>query len=130
MEAPYQPEMRVRFIPSFHRRVFLRADALLHVLPVSSTPRTLVTSFVVPSSPFFCRLTDFPLCVRRKQDDDIPDEPLAPAGGANPNATKDPVLRHRDHGRIAMDIRKATAFQGFTCVSSFLASSLSSSPRP
>ncbi|KAL7410296.1 kinase-like domain-containing protein [Mrakia frigida] len=50
----------------------------------------------------------------RHFDDDIPDEPLAPAGGANPNATKDPVLRHRDHGRIAMDVRKATAFQGFT----------------
>ena len=38
-------------------------------------------------------------------------QPLAAPDGADPNATKDPLLRHAAH---LLDIRKATAFVGYT----------------
>jgi hypothetical protein len=41
-------------------------------------------------------------------------QPLAPANGAPPDATKDPLLRHKVHGAEIMDVRKALAFAGFT----------------
>ncbi|THH14240.1 hypothetical protein EW146_g6067 [Bondarzewia mesenterica] len=47
-------------------------------------------------------------------DDDIPAEPLAPANGAPPDATRDPLLRNKTHGAEIMDVRKALAFAGFT----------------
>ncbi|PPQ77220.1 hypothetical protein CVT25_011066 [Psilocybe cyanescens] len=50
----------------------------------------------------------------RHFDDDIPAEPLAPANGAPPDATRDPLLRHKVHGAEIMDVRKALAFAGFT----------------
>ncbi|KAF4620429.1 hypothetical protein D9613_000392 [Agrocybe pediades] len=50
----------------------------------------------------------------RHFDSDIPPEPLAPANGAPPDATKDPLLRHKLHGAEIMDVRKALAFAGFT----------------
>lgn len=95
MEAPYQPEMRVRPV----------------LLPIDQS-RTLFADL----SP---RLPTLPSTLQHPEDtrhfdSDIPDEPLAPAGGAQPNATKDPILRHREHGRGAMDVRKRQAFAGFT----------------
>jgi len=50
----------------------------------------------------------------RHFDSDIPPEPLAPANGAPPDATRDPLLRHKVHGAEIMDVRKALAFAGFT----------------
>jgi len=50
----------------------------------------------------------------RHFDDDIPAEPLAPANGAAPDATRDPVLKDKVHGDHIMDVRKALAFAGFT----------------
>jgi len=50
----------------------------------------------------------------RHFDSDIPPEPLAPANGASPDATRDPLLRHKIHGAEIMDVRKALAFAGFT----------------
>jgi len=50
----------------------------------------------------------------RHFDSDIPPEPLAPANGAPPDATKDPLLRHKIHGAEILDVRKALAFAGFT----------------
>ncbi|KAF8973150.1 kinase-like domain-containing protein [Flammula alnicola] len=50
----------------------------------------------------------------RHFDSDIPPEPLAPANGASPDATRDPLLRHKVHGAEIMDVRKALAFAGFT----------------
>ncbi|KAF7321744.1 Kinase-like protein [Mycena kentingensis (nom. inval.)] len=50
----------------------------------------------------------------RHFDPDIPPEPLAPANGAPPDATRDPLLRHEVHGAEILDVRKALAFAGFT----------------
>ncbi|WWC65471.1 uncharacterized protein I303_108089 [Kwoniella dejecticola CBS 10117] len=50
----------------------------------------------------------------RHFDDDIPDEPLAPANGAAANATKDPLLRDKTHGAHLLEIRKSLAFKGWT----------------
>ncbi|KAJ7072098.1 kinase-like domain-containing protein [Mycena amicta] len=50
----------------------------------------------------------------RHFDPDIPPEPLAPANGAPPDATRDPLLRHEIHGAEILDVRKALAFAGFT----------------
>ncbi|KAG9005549.1 hypothetical protein FRB90_010337 [Tulasnella sp. 427] len=50
----------------------------------------------------------------RHFDDDIPAEPLAPANGAAPDATRDPLLKDKVHGDHIMSVRKALAFQGFT----------------
>jgi len=41
-------------------------------------------------------------------------QPLAPANGAPPDATKDPLLKHKIHGAEILDVRKALAFAGFT----------------
>jgi hypothetical protein len=41
-------------------------------------------------------------------------QPLAPANGAPPDATKDPLLKHTIHGAEILDVRKALAFAGFT----------------
>ncbi|KAK7472662.1 hypothetical protein VKT23_000775 [Stygiomarasmius scandens] len=50
----------------------------------------------------------------RHFDDDIPAEPLAPANGAPPDATRDPMLRDKVHGQELLEVRKALAFAGFT----------------
>ncbi|WWD20522.1 hypothetical protein CI109_104998 [Kwoniella shandongensis] len=50
----------------------------------------------------------------RHFDDDIPDEPLAPANGAGADATKDPLLRNKTHGAHLLEIRKGLAFKGWT----------------
>ncbi|KAK7035458.1 hypothetical protein VNI00_011751 [Paramarasmius palmivorus] len=50
----------------------------------------------------------------RHFDPDIPPEPLAPANGAPPDATRDPMLRDKVHGQEILDVRKALAFAGFT----------------
>lgn len=50
----------------------------------------------------------------RHFDSDIPAEPLAPANGAPPDATRDPMLRDKVHGAEIMAVRKALAFAGFT----------------
>ncbi|KAH7929884.1 kinase-like protein [Leucogyrophana mollusca] len=50
----------------------------------------------------------------RHFDSDIPPEPLAPANGAPPDATKDPLLRDKVHGEEILNVRKALAFAGFT----------------
>ncbi|WVF68109.1 hypothetical protein IAT40_002872 [Kwoniella sp. CBS 6097] len=50
----------------------------------------------------------------RHFDDDIPDEPLAPANGAAGDATKDPLLRNKMHGAHLLEIRKDLAFKGWT----------------
>ncbi|KAH9931119.1 kinase-like protein [Epithele typhae] len=50
----------------------------------------------------------------RHFDDDIPPEPLAPANGAAPDATRDPILRDKKHGEEILEVRKALAFAGFT----------------
>ncbi|CCA70022.1 related to CBK1-Serine/threonine protein kinase involved in cell wall biosynthesis [Serendipita indica DSM 11827] len=47
-------------------------------------------------------------------DQDIPDEPLAPANGAPADATKDPMLKDKVHGEQILEVRKALAFAGFT----------------
>lgn len=39
---------------------------------------------------------------------------MAPANGAPADATKDPLLRDKQHGAEIMDVRKALAFAGFT----------------
>lgn len=41
-------------------------------------------------------------------------QPLAPANGAPPDATRDPMLRDKVHGAEILDVRKALAFAGFT----------------
>lgn len=41
-------------------------------------------------------------------------QPLVPANGASPDATRDPLLGHEIHGAEIMDVRKALAFAGFT----------------
>lgn len=41
-------------------------------------------------------------------------QPLAPANGAPPDATKDPLLRDKIHGEEILNVRKALAFAGFT----------------
>jgi len=50
----------------------------------------------------------------RHFDTDIPAEPLAPANGAPPDATRDPLLKDKVHGAEILDVRKALAFAGFT----------------
>ncbi|WVR08425.1 hypothetical protein IAU60_005480 [Kwoniella sp. DSM 27419] len=50
----------------------------------------------------------------RHFDDDIPDEPLAPANGLAVDATKDPLLRDKTHGEHLLEIRKSLAFKGWT----------------
>ncbi|GJJ06504.1 hypothetical protein Clacol_000696 [Clathrus columnatus] len=50
----------------------------------------------------------------RHFDNDIPDEPLAPAGGAPADATRDPLLKDKIHGPRILEMRKALAFAGFT----------------
>ncbi|KAL0578287.1 hypothetical protein V5O48_003698 [Marasmius crinis-equi] len=50
----------------------------------------------------------------RHFDPDIPAEPLAPANGAPPDATRDPMLRDKVHGQEILAVRKALAFAGFT----------------
>ncbi|KAG8907437.1 hypothetical protein FRB99_004232 [Tulasnella sp. 403] len=50
----------------------------------------------------------------RHFDDDIPPEPLAPANGAPPDATRDPLLKDKVHGDHILNVRKALAFAGFT----------------
>ncbi|QRW24311.1 LATS, large tumor suppressor [Rhizoctonia solani] len=47
-------------------------------------------------------------------DTEIAPEPLAPANGAPPDATRDPMLRHKVHGAHILETRKAFAFAGFT----------------
>ncbi|RSH82165.1 hypothetical protein EHS25_006098 [Saitozyma podzolica] len=47
-------------------------------------------------------------------DEDIPDEPLAPANGAARDATKDPLLGDKTHGAHLLEIRKSLAFKGWT----------------
>ncbi|QRV82446.1 LATS, large tumor suppressor [Ceratobasidium sp. AG-Ba] len=47
-------------------------------------------------------------------DTDIAPEPLAPANGAPPDATRDPLLRDKVHGPRILESRKALAFAGFT----------------
>ncbi|KAG9088617.1 hypothetical protein FRC06_001947 [Ceratobasidium sp. 370] len=47
-------------------------------------------------------------------DTDIAPEPLAPANGAPPDATRDPMLRDKVHGAHVLETRKALAFAGFT----------------
>lgn len=39
---------------------------------------------------------------------------MAPANGAPADATKDPLLKHKEHGREILEVRKALAFAGFT----------------
>lgn len=41
-------------------------------------------------------------------------QPLAPANGAAPDATRDPLLKDKVHGDHILNVRKALAFQGFT----------------
>ena len=41
-------------------------------------------------------------------------QPLAPANGAAPDATRDPVLRNKTHGEEILEVRKALAFAVFT----------------
>ena len=43
-----------------------------------------------------------------------PFQTLAPANGAPPDATKDPVLRDNRHGADILNARKQLAFAGFT----------------
>ncbi|EAU91501.2 AGC/NDR protein kinase [Coprinopsis cinerea okayama7 len=50
----------------------------------------------------------------RHFDSDIPPEPLAPANGAPPDATRDPMLKDKVHGEDILNVRKALAFAGFT----------------
>ncbi|KAG9006011.1 hypothetical protein FRB95_006459 [Tulasnella sp. JGI-2019a] len=50
----------------------------------------------------------------RHFDDDIPAEPLAPANGAAPDATRDPILKDKVHGDRILNMRKDLAFAGFT----------------
>lgn len=50
----------------------------------------------------------------RHFDSDIPPEPLAPANGAPADATKDPLLGDKVHGKEILSVRKALAFAGFT----------------
>ena len=39
---------------------------------------------------------------------------MAPANGAPADATKDPLLRDKNHGAEILNMRKALAFAGFT----------------
>lgn len=41
-------------------------------------------------------------------------QPLAPANGAPPDATRDPMLKDKVHGEDILNVRKALAFAGFT----------------
>ncbi|KAG7098827.1 hypothetical protein E1B28_000731 [Marasmius oreades] len=50
----------------------------------------------------------------RHFDSDIPAEPLAPANGAPPEATRDLMLKDKVHGQEILAVRKALAFAGFT----------------
>ncbi|KAF5370604.1 hypothetical protein D9758_001887 [Tetrapyrgos nigripes] len=48
------------------------------------------------------------------RDSDYAIQPLAPANGAPPDATRDPMLRDKVHGEELLAVRKALAFAGFT----------------
>ena len=41
-------------------------------------------------------------------------QPLAPANGLPPDATRDPILRDKVYGEEILNVRKAYAFVGFT----------------
>jgi protein-serine/threonine kinase len=41
-------------------------------------------------------------------------QPLAPANGAPPDATRDLMLKDKVHGQEILEVRKALAFAGFT----------------
>jgi protein-serine/threonine kinase len=41
-------------------------------------------------------------------------QPLAPANGVPPDATRDPLLRDKVYRREILDVRKALVFAGFT----------------
>lgn len=47
-------------------------------------------------------------------EDDIDPNPLAAPNGEDPEATKDPMLRNKDHGKHLMKVRKSLAFVGYT----------------
>jgi protein-serine/threonine kinase len=47
-------------------------------------------------------------------EDDIDANPLPAPDGGNPDATKDPMLRDKVHGKKLLEVRKQLAFQGFT----------------
>jgi len=61
-------------------------------------------------------------------------QPLAPANGAPADATRDPMLRDKDHGAEILDVRKALAFAGFTHKSpraiSYVRADKAFDPRP
>ena len=57
---------------------------------------------------------DFLVSSHERKADSPMFQPLAPANGASPDATRDPLLRHKIHGAEIMDVRKALAFAGFT----------------
>ncbi|KAF8605569.1 kinase-like protein [Ceratobasidium sp. AG-I] len=50
----------------------------------------------------------------KRFDAEIVPDPLAPANGAAPDATRDPMLRDKVHGARILETRKALAFAGFT----------------
>lgn len=54
------------------------------------------------------------LCRKCHDAQGILSQPLAPANGAPPDATRDPMLRDKVHGAEIMAVRKALAFAGFT----------------
>lgn len=81
---------RIRRIPNISIRIFLQRYE----------PTAFYTFVLV-------RLLTFTLLPSFQQ-------PLAPANGAAADATRDPLLKDKVHGVDILELRKATAFAGFT----------------
>jgi hypothetical protein len=85
-------------------RIFI--EILRHFVPISATLRTLDTLTTI----HHLRCVGLsPL----SDGDSIIALPLAPANGAPPDATRDPLLRDKVHGQEILHVRKALAFAGF-----------------
>ena len=106
--------------PSFSEHIFYRythsfveligrilIDILRRFVPISATLRTLDTLTTIYQ--LRCVGLSPP-----SDGDSIIAQPLAPANGAPPDATRDPLLRDKVHGQEILDVRKALAFAGFT----------------
>lgn len=106
--------------PSFSEHIFYRythsfveligrilIDILRRFVPISATMRTLDTLTTIYQ--LRCVGLSPP-----SDGDSIIAQPLAPANGAPPDATRDPLLRDKVHGQEILDVRKALAFAGFT----------------
>ena len=107
-EPSFSEHIFYRYTHSFVEligRIFI--DILRRFVPISATMRTLDSLTTIYQ--LRCVGLSPP-----SDGDSIIAQPLAPANGAPPDATRDPLLRDKVHGQEILDVRKALAFAGFT----------------